>query len=879
MAYIAGGQVSESDLAKSKDELIAELTELRKLVPRLEQLSTEHRSSERLQAALYAIADLASSAEDMDAFYEMLHHIVGGLMYSANFYIAFYDAAEEVVTFPYFVDSVDNIKPNNLPLEKIKRGVTAYILRTGKGLLASLSDIEALTQAGELELLGTPPVWWLGVPLIGGNEVTGAIVVQSYSEEFGFTEKDKELLTFVAQHIATALERKQALDELERRVARRTAELQREVGERKRAEELQAALYRLAELTNSATNMSEFYTKVHAIVGELLNAQNFYISLYDEDRSSLLFPYTRDKYDEPPNSRTPGRGLTEYVLRKAEPVMLNRGKMEELTGSGDLEIQGELPTYWLGVPLIYRGEVLGMMAVQSYKDDKGFRDGDDELLTFVSHHIATALERKRANDALKAAHAQLEKRVEERTAELFEANRVLEHQIEERKRIEQRLIHDALHDALTGLPNRNLFMDRLVQAMKRMKRNPDYLFAVLFLDLDRFKIINDSLGHMVGDELLKDVSRRVLGCMRQSDTVARLGGDEFAILMEGINGHEEVETIARRIRERLDEPFNLDNRQVFTSTSIGITLGHSRYANPEDLLRDADAAMYRAKEGGRNRFAVFDESMHAQAMAILEMQNDLHRAVERDEFQVHYQPVIDANNGRIIAFEALARWMHPEKGLIMPGEFIPLAEETDLIMALDWRIIHNAATQLATWLRQLPDFRPLAVSINISSKHFARPDFAQNLAVVLQAARLPPQFLKLEVREGSLMDNLASVNQVLEDLEKMKVRLLLDDFGTRYSSLSNLHRIPMEVLKIDRTFIGNMLEVPENMAIVRTIKALAKTLDMYVVAEGIENEALFDKARELGCEYLQGFYISAPLSSGRATEMLVEGGIVRAPKS
>ncbi len=862
------------EIEQPNHELKAELAELRKLVPRLERLTSEYKASERLQAALYGITELASSAEDMDAFYAMLHRIVSGLMYAENFYIAFYDAAHEMLTFPYFVDSEDTSRPHLMPLERVKRGLTAYVLRTGRGILLSEADLDRLVEAGAVERVGKAPIWWLGVPLMGGNTVTGAIVVQSYSPEHSFNEKDKELLTFVSQHIATALERKLALEELERRVARRTEQLHREVQVRKRAETLQAALYRIAELTSSAMDMNEFYAKIHTIVGELLMAQNFYISLFNEDRSHLTFPYTVDERDASPPARTPELGLTEYVLHRAAPERLTRSQIEALRAEGLLEPLGTTPEHWLGVPLIHLGEVCGVLAVQSYRPEQAFREGDQELLTFVSHHIATALERKRALEALKVAHAELEIRVEQRTAELYEANRVLQHQIEERKRIEQQLIHDALHDALTDLPNRSLFMDRLVQAMKRMRRSKEFLFAVLFLDLDRFKIINDSLGHVAGDELLKEVSRRLLCCMRQSDTVARLGGDEFAILMEGIADADEASAIAVRIREHLDQPFSLRDRQVFTSTSIGITIGHLRYANPDDLLRDADAAMYTAKESGRNRYAVFDESMHAQALALLEMQNDLRHAVERDEFEVYYQPFMDARTGQLAGFEALARWRHPIKGILLPEQFIHLAEETELIMALDWLIITRVAAQMAQWLK-LHLMRPLMVSVNVSSRHFAFTDFATSLTKVLEKTGMPPEHLKLEVREGALLDNLASVNQVLGELDRLGVRLMFDDFGTRYSSLLHLHRYPMEMLKIDRTFITNMLEVSENHAIVRTIRALAKTLEMPVVAEGIETEALYEKIRELECEYLQGFFISPPLDNVAAADLLTRGGKLR----
>lgn len=860
---------SEGD-AESKAALLKELEELRKLVPKLERLSEEHRRAERLQAALYAIADLASVIRDKNDFFGPVHHIIGGLMEASNFYVALYNPVAEVLTFPYFVDSVDPTRPNDLPWETIKRGMTAYVLRKGKPMLVDRAQVDAMVEAGDIEYVGSPPASWLGVPLFDGGEIAGTLVIQSY-DDYRYSEKDADLLIFVAQHVSTALERMRSRDALEARVQERTLELQRtntvleeEIAERRRTELLKDALFRITGLANTAQNMADFYEQLHGILSNLIDARNFYISIYDPSKEVLIFPYTVDAFDKRPKPRKLEKGLTEYVLTRGEPALLDQKRIHQLEKEGLIVAKGAPPLHWLGVPLIYRDEVCGMLAVQSYNDEVHFTEKDQELLTFVSHHIAAALERKRAHDLL-------ERRVAERTMELKEANKILEHQIEERKRIEQRLIHDALHDALTGLPNRTLFMDRLVQSMKRMSRDFKELFAVLFLDLDRFKVINDSLGHMIGDELLKEVSRRIQACLRGSDTVARMGGDEFAILMTDIKGIEEPKTIAQRIRERLEVPFLLDDRQVFTSTSVGIALAHPRYTKPEDLLRDADAAMYRAKAGGRDRFVIFDESMHQEALELLELESDLRNAVEEDAFEVYYQPVIHVESGQAVGFEALARWAHPSRGLLLPEDFVSIAEETDLIMALDWRIIHKAACQLSEWRNRFPKLRPLLVSVNVSSKHFARPDFVNNLRVVLKSAGLLPRHIKLEVREGALLDNLSSVNKVLEELSDIGVRLLLDDFGTRYSSLSNLHRFPMEMLKIDRTFISNMLEVHENLAIVRTIRALADTLDMPLIAEGIESKALLNKIKDIGCQYVQGHYISRPLNVQQAERFLADG--------
>ncbi|PSB03900.1 EAL domain-containing protein [Merismopedia glauca] len=442
------------------------------------------------------------------------------------------------------------------------------------------------------------------------------------------------------------------------------------------------------------------------------------------------------------------------------------------------------------------------------------------------------------------------------------------HEITERKSAEEQLRHDALHDALTGLPNRALLMDRLEQALKRSQRRKDRKFAVLFLDLDRFKTINDSLGHLVGDQLLIALTHRLQTYRRESDTVARLGGDEFVILLEEIEDVNDAIEVAERIHRSLSPPFILEGREVFTSVSMGIALSSSNYSQPEQLLRDADTAMYYAKAHGKARHEVFAPSMHAQALKQLHIESDLWRSIERQELLVYYQPIISLTNNSLKGVEALVRWQHPEQGLIPPDEFIPIAEETGLIVALDRWVLQEACQQLSLWQEQFPSVTPLTLSVNFSGKHFAKPDLTEEIDLILDQTSLKGEYLKLEITESVLIQNPESVAEIFQLLRERKIEVCLDDFGTGYSSLSYLHRFPLSILKIDRSFVSNLEIQDSNAAIVRTILAMADELGIGVVAEGIETTSQMLFLKNLGCQWGQGYWFSRPVDSETMTALI-----------
>jgi diguanylate cyclase (GGDEF)-like protein/PAS domain S-box-containing protein len=440
--------------------------------------------------------------------------------------------------------------------------------------------------------------------------------------------------------------------------------------------------------------------------------------------------------------------------------------------------------------------------------------------------------------------------------------------ITDRKRAEERLLHDAFHDALTGLPNRALFIDHLELTIARKQRNEDHMYAVLFLDLDRFKVINDSLGHMIGDQLLVGIARKLETCLRMGDTVARVGGDEFTILLEDIKDEIEAICIAERIQKELKTPFTLSGHEVFTTVSIGIAPSSIGYDQPDDILRDADTAMYRAKSMGKARHEVFDKAMHAVAMNLLQLETDLRRAIDRQEFFLQYQPIVALDGFNLCGFEALVRWQHPERGLISPMDFIPVAEDTGQILPIGHWTLKEACRQMQRWQRRFPLDPPLFISVNLSGKQFTQPDLIEQVTKILQETKLDPRSLKLEITESVVMENIENATEMLKQLRGLGVRLSIDDFGTGYSSLSYLHRFPIDTLKIDRSFVIRMVDNNENIEIVRTILMLAKNLGMDVVAEGVETKEQLALLRKLGCENGQGYFFSKPTSVSGAEKLI-----------
>ena len=424
------------------------------------------------------------------------------------------------------------------------------------------------------------------------------------------------------------------------------------------------------------------------------------------------------------------------------------------------------------------------------------------------------------------------------------------------------------HDALTGLPNRNLFMDRVEHAIKYSKRHSNYLFAIFFIDLDRFKMINDSLGHSVGDLFLQAIAELLQDCLRSIDTVARLGGDEFTILVDDIQDVGEALVVADRILNKFFSPIIIKGESIFPSASIGIVINTTDYDNCADLLRDADIAMYRAKSLGKGRYTLFDQEMYEQTVRLTQLESELHYALEYQEFELYYQPIVSLITDELSGFEALIRWKNPKRGFISPIEFIPLAEDTGLIIAVgDW-VLKEACQQLKTWLDKFPEAADLKMSINLASHQIREPDLLDKLDVILAKTGIDGSSIRLEITESTLMDQGEQTINKLAQLRARNIQLSIDDFGQGYSSLSYLHRFPINILKIDRAFVNQMTEGGENIEIVRTITMLAHTLNMSVVAEGVETEHQVEILKKIGCEFGQGYLFSRPLPALAAEQMI-----------
>ncbi|MCK4977652.1 MAG: EAL domain-containing protein, partial [Anaerolineales bacterium] len=442
--------------------------------------------------------------------------------------------------------------------------------------------------------------------------------------------------------------------------------------------------------------------------------------------------------------------------------------------------------------------------------------------------------------------------------------------VTDRKYAEQKLLHDAFYDKLTNLPNRALFLDHLRLAVERAKRRPDHKFAVLFLDVDRFKDVNDSYGHMVGDKLLVEFGQLLATRLRTTDTIARFGGDEFVILIDDITDESNATQIAEWIDSELVKPFQIKEHEIFVTVSIGIVLSEIGYERAEDILRDADIAMYDAKGNGRARYEMFEPAMRVRIVERLEIENDLRRAIENNEFRVYYQVIGALDTHQVAGFEALVRWQHPERGLVSPDKFIPIAEETGMIIPIDRWVMREACRQMHDWQTKFPTYDSMTISVNLSSKHIAQPDLVEYIEETLSETGLNGDFLKLEITESALLENNDYTIQVFNQLQELGIQIQIDDFGKGYSSLSYLSNFPIDALKIDRSFVSTLPDEGNNLQILQAMVNLSQRLGVGVIAEGVETEYQLAQLKLLGCEYGQGYLLSMPLESKEVVKLLKE---------
>jgi diguanylate cyclase (GGDEF)-like protein/PAS domain S-box-containing protein len=863
---------------------------------------TERKRAEIASRVTSEIIQGVTTTTDLDELLALVQQSIGRAIYAENFYVALCDKESQLLHVPFCIDKFDTVAPP----QKLGRGLTAYVFRNGRPTLLTTNLIYDLIEKREIEMVGTPPAVWLGIPLRTPTEIIGVLVVQHYEDESVYTERDIDLLTSAAGQVALAIQRKRAEDTLR--------ESEANLAEAQRITHLGSWELDLADLRDLNKNKVRWSDETYRIFGyepRQIKASNelFYNSVHPHDRDRI-YQDIADAIEQKKSFEVEHRVVlpdkSERFVREQAELICDKqtgrplrllGTVQDITKlrrtdaalrDSEYKLRTLFTSMNEGLTQVNTGEVIEFVndrlcELTGYSREEMLgRTTLDLLFDDEGRTLVTKANLERQN----GVSGQYETRLKKKSGELIwvlvsGAPIFNEHgkltgtmgmfmDMSERKRIEEQLLYDAFHDGLTGLANRALFMDHLRMTIERCKSRHSNYYAVLFLDFDRFKVINDSLGHADGDELLKQIALRLGFLTRTGDLLARLGGDEFVILLTEMLEVSDAIHVAQRIQDSLKKPFDLRGNPVFISASIGIALSTDAYERAEDMLRDADIAMYRAKAMGKARFQVFNQTIRSQATTRLKLETEMRQALDRGEFELYYQPILDLETHELTGFEALVRWRHPSRGLVTPAQFIPLAEETDLILPLGRWILGESCRQMHEWQTQYNEASSLTVSVNLSSKQFVQIDLIEQVAEALKTTTLAPNSLKLEITESYLIENIDKAVRTMNRLRALGVEISLDDFGTGYSSLSYLHRLPVNSLKIDSSFVRKMTESVENYEIVRTIIKLAQNLKMQVVAEGIETAEQLAQLKNLNCGYGQGYLFSEPLEIEGAASFILE---------
>lgn len=821
--------------------------------------------AEHIQVALLAIADLTGSTLELAHMLHGVHRVLSTLMDVPAFLVVHRDGAGDPWHVLYDAMQSGRTVVQDTTMQAIHelRGSPVWQVltdgRTRSGQMQSPAPAQK-TPTGS-EALASSEVAWLGTPMRSAVGVQGALVVHSRSGTSCYRPEDRQILEFAASHVLVALERRQSDADLDRRAGSRASELGdsnrqllQQLLEQQHVRKVQSALLQLAQLASADSGDNTFYAQSHAVVGSLLNAHNFSIALQSGEASRLEFRYCVNAGKRQLKTRVHGHGLSEYVLRRAEPVLLQRAQIDALLEAGEIGVEiGLQTTSWLGVPLCHDGEVVGVMAVCTRDPAVKYGAADEALLSSMAPQIAGAIFRRREVRALREARAQLERQVGMHQRELRQ-------QFVRRTRVQQQLEHQLLHDQLTALPNHWALRMRLGQVLELVRSEPGRRCALLYLDVDRFKIVNGSLGHVHGDAVLKEVARRLAGSVSAPAMVARLSGDEFAILLESVESSSVALEVARNALDAVNTTLRIAGEELSPSVSIGVALADSTSAVADHMQRQADMALHRAKRMGRNRVELFDVSWAPEVTGMLGMEARLRHALHHAEFEPYFQPLRHLADGKLVGFEALLRWHHPERGLLLPHEFLKVAEDCGLIEAIDWQIFELSC------LRMVEDCpADTFLTINVSGRHLSRADFPERLLALLKRTGLERNRLIIEVTEGTLLGDPEQVRAMLQGLREEGIGAALDDFGTGYSSLSYLHSLPLCLVKIDQAFVHALSadEHGNSSTIIAAIIALAAGLKMQVIAEGIETQQQRDILQAMGCAIGQGFLLGRPAPKKR----------------
>jgi diguanylate cyclase (GGDEF)-like protein len=792
---------------------------------------TNSKQHELEIGCLLQAAQAVSSNLDLDDVLTRITEKLTSALKADGCTISFWDKEDDaVVTWIEYrnndLDRMDN------PGTKYSLGdypATRSVLENKQIALVNFSDAKA--DSAEIALMrsmGTTSL--LMLPLVVDEGVSGLMEIEYSLESREFSSLDVQLAQTFTLYAAIAIQNSKLLSETQRQLYEQTV------------------LHKAGVALSSALDLNVVMSQISKQMCTSIGATSAYVCDYYADTgvTSVIGEYISDEAGEMEANSDIGVSYDnvepEFIERLEKGLHdISHHDAREITENERAHMQKYGAQSILYIPLKVKEQLIGFVEIWETRRKRDFTEKEISLCQAISHQAAIALD----------------------NAHLFEN---AQKEIAERKRIEEKLYFDATHDDLTGLANRSVFQERLGQACKQLPDGLVRSLAVLFLDFDRFKVVNDSLGHSFGDQLLIESTRRIQNCLRPTDLLSRLSGDEFAILLEEISHLEDATRIADRIQEVFTQPFIIKDRRVFISTSIGILFDQALNQRPEDLIRDADIAMYQAKVAGKARYAVFEPDLRSEAMTRLEMESDLRQAIEKQEMAVFYQPIFALHSNRLVGFEALVRWLHPTQGLILPGKFIPLAEETGWIAKIDLWVLNEACNQMVAWGKSYIHDPPLTISVNLSGQTLSRSGLINDIQSVLDCCGLPPTQLNLEITERAIMQQTNPMVNLLSRLQQMGVKIYIDDFGIGYSSLSYLHSFPLDAIKIDRSFISSMQDNDMSSGLVNTIIKLAHTLNMSVVAEGVETNNQRSSLKSMQCEEAQGFHFAKPMEVNKIEE-------------
>ncbi len=825
------------------EEALKEHGKLEKKIARLKQLLRRYKQTHHLQDALIQLSERASTVAELTLLYPAIHEILEAYLPTSNFFVVLHNPQFDELELSYFVDEKDGISVAIDQNNQFMNGITGHVFDVGETRCYSRQELEQEAAKGTFTVLGSLSEHWLGVPVYRGDKIIGVIVSQSYDKDAPFTEGHIELMEFISMYLATAIERVRKREMLESEVKVRTQalstandQLQKEVAQRLDALKRQQILFQIAELASSDNTLEQVYQQVHTIIQSVTHAENFFISLYDKESQLLSFPYAVDEVFEHYPPRAFAKGYSELVITKGKAQLIDRQRAAELSQRGELVFQEatnyqQIATSWLGVPLKTSHGIIGLVVLQAYNNRHQYDESDVELMTFVSSQIAKVIDAQLAKQTLAQSHQLLEDKVAAKTKELRQANLHLQLQIEERKKIEEQLYYDAHHDNLTGIANRSLFLEHLEKTLSRYKRHPEHTFAVLFIDLDKFKEINDVLGHLAGDQFLIKIAKVLGECIRDNDLLARLGGDEFVILLNQLDHPDSAKEIAQRIIERVSEPYCHNDACVYPGASIGITYSRESYQDIDEVIRDADSAMYYAKSAGRGRYEMYHPVLANTAKPTQEPQ---HHASSMD-IQFKRQTLITSDDQKLSERVLSIFGQHPVLGAVSFSRLKRLISNDEDRQAIELNLFSESLK-----LRH----QEQKLIVPCSTQLLRASSFEQFMTLLTTHEQL--EKVCLMFNEKSLRHASSQQLANFSRLKAIAVDLALSNLAHDRAELNILTLAPFKYVMLSDIFSRRVAHEPMYQQQLTGIKAVTSALGATLIATGPNILEFREQLTELG---------------------------------